>query len=181
MENIVLGMGCFWGAEKRMAAIAGVKKVEVGYSGGYYDHPTYEKVLAFERDIQNQRHGDNNHAEVVRVAFEPEEVSVESVLKHFWVAHNPTQGDRQGNDTGSNYRSVVFYQSKWQQSCAVKTRDLYQLALTAAGFGAITTEIVPLDGFFTAESYHQHYLEKNPGGYCGLGGTGVSFPDLEPE
>lgn len=181
MESIVLGMGCFWGAEKRMSSVAGVVEVDVGYAGGSYGDPTYEKVLAFEREKLNLQNGGQNHAEVVRVTFDPEASSVHSILKNFWVAHNPTQGERQGNDIGSNYRSVVFYQSEWQKQSATKTRDCYQLALTAAGFGTITTEIIPLDHFFAAESHHQHYLEKNPGGYCGLGGTGVPFPDPGPE
>ena len=174
-ESIVLGMGCFWGAEKRMAKLAGVFDVESGYANGDVDG-TYEAVLAQERDqrmgISNRR----NHAEVVKVTFDPQQVALETVLIRFWESHDPTQGDRQGNDIGSNYRSAVYTNGDDQLATALKTRDIYQQALTRAGFGKITTEIAPLTHYFPAEDYHQDYLEKNPGGYCGLGGTGVIYP-----
>jgi peptide methionine sulfoxide reductase msrA/msrB len=170
-ESIVLGMGCFWGAEKRMAALPGVVDVISGYAGGSYANPTYQKILSSEgrKDV-------TNHAEVVKVIFDPAKTSIEQVLIGFWENHNPTQGNRQGNDVGSNYRSAIFYSSDSQRSAAVKTRDTYQQALTAAGFGAITTEIAPLNSFNKAEEYHQDYLKKNPRGYCGIGGTQVRFP-----
>jgi peptide methionine sulfoxide reductase msrA/msrB len=170
-ESIVLGMGCFWGAEKRMSALPGVVDVISGYAGGSYSDPTYQKVLRSEgsRDV-------TNHAEVVKVIFDPTETSVEKVLIGFWENHNPTQGNRQGNDVGSNYRSAIFYSSESQRSAAVKTRNIYQRALTEAGFGEITTEIAPLKVFNKAEEYHQDYLKKNPRGYCGIGGTQVHFP-----
>jgi peptide methionine sulfoxide reductase msrA/msrB len=170
-EFIVLGMGCFWGAEKRMAALPGVIDVTSGYAGGSYDDPTYQKILSNER-----RKGLTNHAEVVKVIFDPAKTSIEQVLIGFWENHNPTQGNRQGNDIGSNYRSAIYYSTDIQRSVAEKTRDAYQKALTAAGFGAITTEIALLDTFYPAEEYHQDYLKKNPNGYCGIGGTKVSFP-----
>lgn len=170
-ESIVLGMGCFWGAEKRMAALPGVIDVISGYAGGSYSNPTYQKILSSEG-----RADVTNYAEVVKVIFDPAKISVEQVLIGFWENHNPTQGNRQGNDVGSNYRSAIFYSSDSQHSAAVKTRDIYQRALTEAGFGEITTEIAPLKSFDKAEEYHQDYLKKNPRGYCGIGGTQVRFP-----
>jgi peptide methionine sulfoxide reductase msrA/msrB len=170
-ESIVLGMGCFWGAEKRMTALPGVVDVVSGYAGGDYSDPTYRQVITAEHypDVIN-------HAEVVRVTFDPMVTSVEQVLAGFWENHNPTQGDRQGNDIGSNYRSAIFYNSEAQRNAALLTRDIYQKALTAAGLGDITTEIAPLRTFYPAEEYHQDYLVKHPKGYCGLGGTQVRFP-----
>jgi peptide methionine sulfoxide reductase msrA/msrB len=178
-ETIVLGMGCFWGAEKRMAELPGVLDVESGYANG--DMPgTYEAVLAHERRLKAGKASGRNHAEVVKVTFDPGQVSLEQVLARFWEGHDPTQGDRQGNDVGSNYRSAVYTGDATQLATAQQTRDVYQAALTAAGRGAITTDIAPLNAYFTAEEYHQDYLKKNPSGYCGLGGTGVKFPDSAP-
>ncbi len=174
-DSIVLGMGCFWGAEKRMAAIPGVLDVESGYANGEIAG-TYEAVLDHERLLQWGKTTRRNHAEVVKVTFDPARVDAEQVLIVFWESHNPTQGDRQGNDVGSNYRSAVYTNSDAQQAIALQTRDTYQTALTAAGRGRITTEIAPLETYFTAEEYHQDYLVKNPNGYCGLGGTGVRYP-----
>ena len=170
-ESIVLGMGCFWGAEKRMSALPGVVDVVSGYAGGSYPDPTYRKIKASEglNDVAN-------YAEVVKVNFDPAVTSVEQILVGFWENHNPTQGNRQGHDVGSNYRSAIYYNSETQKQAALMTRDAYQKALTAAGFGEITTEIAPLKTFYAAEEYHQDYLAKNPNGYCGLGGAGVKFP-----
>lgn len=170
-DTIVLGMGCFWGAEKRIGEVPGVIKTEVGYAGGSNQAPTYETV---------SREGHSNkpatHAEVVKVTFENNAATLEKVLAAFWQNHDPTQGNRQGNDIGSNYRSAIFYSSETQQQAALQTREVYQQALTKAGLGKITTEIAPLKAFYLAENYHQQYLKKNPNGYCGLGGTGVAFP-----
>ncbi len=174
-DSIVLGMGCFWGAEKRMAAIPGVLDVESGYANGEIAG-TYEAVLAQEKMLRAGRSTQRNHAEVVKVTFDPAKVDLEKILVQFWESHNPTQGDRQGNDIGSNYRSAVYTHTDAQQALAVKTRDIYQGALKAAGYGKITTEIAPLKKYFSAEEYHQDYLVKNPNGYCGLGGTGVKYP-----
>ena len=174
-DSIVLGMGCFWGAEKRMAAIPGVLDVESGYANGEIAG-TYEAVLAQEKMLRAGRSTQRNHAEVVKVTFDPAKVDLEKILVQFWESHNPTQGDRQGNDIGSNYRSAVYTHTDAQQALAVKTRDIYQGALKAAGYGRITTEIAPLKKYFSAEEYHQDYLVKNPNGYCGLGGTGVKYP-----
>ncbi len=170
-ESIVLGMGCFWGAEKRMSALPGVVDVVSGYAGGSYPDPTYDKLLASKHDSSVV-----NHAEVVKVSFDQSKTSVEQILVGFWENHDPTQGDRQGNDVGSNYRSAIYYNSENQKAAALMTRDVYQKALSEAGFGQITTEIAPLDTFYPAEEYHQDYLKKNPNGYCGLGGTKVRFP-----
>ncbi|OQX31003.1 MAG: peptide methionine sulfoxide reductase [Candidatus Sedimenticola endophacoides] len=170
-DSIVLGMGCFWGAEKRMAALPGVVDVISGYAGGSYPDPSYRKI------IENEHRDDMvNHAEVVKVTYDPALTSVAQVLAGFWENHDPTQGDRQGNDMGSNYRSAIYYNSDTQRVIALATRDAYQKALTEAGFGGITTEIAPLAIFYPAEEYHQDYLEKNPKGYCGIGGTNVRFP-----
>ncbi len=174
-DSIVLGMGCFWGAEKRMAALPGVVEVTSGYAGGDRANPTYRLMLADE----SSRAG-KNHAEVVQVVFDPSQTSVEQVLASFWVNHDPTQGNRQGNDIGSNYRSAIYYNSPAQQQVAQMTRDLYQAALDKAGKGKITTEIAPLQTFYPAEDYHQDYLVKNPKGYCGVGSTGVAFPSGMP-
>lgn len=170
-ESIVLGMGCFWGAEKRMSELRGVVDVVSGYAGGSYPNPTYRQILERER-----ARGGRNHAEVIKVTFDPAATSVGQVLAGFWQNHDPTQGDRQGNDVGSNYRSAIYYGSDAQRTAALVSRDAYQKALTAAGRGRITTEIAPLQAFYPAEEYHQDYLVKNPDGYCGLGGTGVKFP-----
>jgi len=174
-ESIVLGMGCFWGAERRMSELPGVLDVESGYANG--DIPgNYEAVLAHERALQYGKAQGRNHAEVVKVTFDPVRVNLSEVLARFWESHDPTQGDRQGNDIGSNYRSAIYTQSDTQLQAALRTRDLYQQALTVAGKGEITTEIAPLTAYFSAEDYHQDYLKKNPNGYCGLGGTGVPYP-----
>lgn len=175
-QSIVLGMGCFWGAEKRMGEIPGVIDVESGYAGGDAEKTDYYGVLGLERAIKFGGIDERNHAEVVKVTFDPEQVSLEEVLIGFWQNHNPTQGDRQGNDVGSNYRSAIYTTSDEQKKLALQTRDNYQKALTAAGYGAITTEIAPLRNYNRAEEYHQDYLKKNPKGYCGLGGTKVAYP-----
>lgn len=175
-QSIVLGMGCFWGAEKRMGEIPGVIDVESGYAGGDAEKTDYHGVLGLERAIKFGGIKERNHAEVVKVTFDPEQVSLEQVLIGFWQNHNPTQGDRQGNDVGSNYRSAIYTTSEDQKQLALKTRDIYQKALTAAGYGTITTEIAPLRNYNRAEEYHQDYLKKNPKGYCGLGGTKVAYP-----
>ncbi|NHC05582.1 peptide-methionine (S)-S-oxide reductase MsrA [Azonexus fungiphilus] len=177
-ESIVLGMGCFWGAEKRMAELPGVVDVESGYANGEISG-SYNAVLALEKAIRAGQSRKRNHAEVVRVRFDPARTSLEKVLARFWESHDPTQGDRQGNDVGSNYRSAIYTTSEAQQAVALKTRDVYQKALSAAGRGRITTEIAPLKAYFRAEDYHQDYLVKNPDGYCGLGGTGVKYPGGE--
>ena len=168
-------MGCFWGAEKRMSALPGVVEVESGYANGDIEG-SYDAVIAYESALRRGRATGRNHAEVVRVVFDPARVSLESVLIHFWESHDPTQGDRQGNDIGSNYRSAIYTHSDAQRAVALKTRDVYQTALTRHGRGVITTEIAPLKTYLPAEEYHQDYLKKNPRGYCGLGGTGVPYP-----
>ena len=186
IETIVLGMGCFWGAERRMGELAGVLDVESGYANGEVPG-TYEAILAHERALRSGVAArrdpgtppKRNHAEVVKVTFEPARVTLEAVLAKFWESHDPTQGDRQGNDVGSNYRSAVYTRGAAQEEVAQKTREAYQRALTAAGRGSITTEIAPLQAYFRAEDYHQDYLKKNPRGYCGLGGTGVRYPAAE--
>ena len=175
LDSIVLGMGCFWGAEKRMAELPGVVDVESGYANGEVEG-SYEAVLAQERALRRGKSGKRNHAEVVKVTFDPGKTTLETVLARFWESHDPTQGDRQGNDVGSNYRSAIYTRSAAQMEVARKTRDVYQAALAKAGRGAITTEIAPLTAYFPAEDYHQDYLVKNPSGYCGLGGTGVKYP-----
>lgn len=174
-DSIVLGMGCFWGAEKRMAALPGVLDVESGYANGEID-ANYEAILQHERALRAGQSDKRNHAEVVKVTFNPSQVSLEQVLAEFWQNHNPTQGDRQGNDIGSNYRSAIYSHNEAQRLIAEATRQRYQHALTQAGFGQITTEIAPLTSYTPAEDYHQDYLQKNPQGYCGLGGTGVPYP-----
>lgn len=174
-ESIVLGMGCFWGAEKRMSAIHGVIDVESGYANGEIEG-SYEAVLAQERLLRLKKSAQKNHAEVVRVTFDPNQVPLEDILATFWESHDPTQGDRQGNDIGTNYRSAIYFVNESQQKTALRTRDCYQSALSAVNYGAITTEIAPLACYYPAEDYHQDYLVKNPHGYCGLGGTGVVYP-----
>lgn len=175
-ESIVLGMGCFWGAEKRMGEIPGVLDVESGYAGGDAEQVDYYGVLGLEKAIRRGNSDQRNHAEVIKVTFDPQQVSLEHVLIGFWQNHNPTQGDRQGNDIGSNYRSAIYTTSDEQYQTALRTRDIYQQALSNAGFGEITTEIAPLRHYNRAEDYHQDYLKKNPNGYCGLGGTKVVYP-----
>lgn len=177
-DSIVLGMGCFWGAEKRMGEARGVINVESGYANGDVAG-NYQAVLATEAAIRRGQSSMRNHAEVVKVTFDPTKISLAGVLAHFWENHDPTQRDRQGNDIGSNYRSAIYTRNEAQLSAALKTRDVYQEALTRAGYKTITTEIAPLRKYFPAEEYHQDYLKKKPDGYCGLGGTGVSYPDAK--
>ena len=165
-ERVVCGMGCFWGAERTFWQIPGVETTAVGYAGGSTPNPTYEEVCS----------GRTGHTEVVLVVFDPGTVDFESLLKVFWENHDPTQGMRQGNDAGTQYRSVLYYQSETQRQTVLATRDGYQQRLSDAGHGTITTEIAAAGAFYYAEAYHQQYLAKNPGGYCGLGGTGVSCP-----
>ncbi|RMH94573.1 peptide-methionine (S)-S-oxide reductase [Lysobacter pythonis] len=174
-QTIVFGMGCFWGAEKRMAAIPGVLDVESGYANGDAPGAGYNDVLALEREIKRGRSTARNHAEVVKVSFDPKKVELATILAAFWENHDPTQADGQGNDIGSNYRSAIYTTTPEQLALAKQTRDIYQAALTREGFGPIVTEIEPLKAYIRAEEYHQDYLVKNPKGYCGLGGTGVKY------
>ncbi len=174
LDLAVFGEGCFWGAERGFWKLPGVYSTAVGYAGGYTPNPTYEEVCS----------GRTGHAEVVLVAFDPREVTYEQLLVQFWESHDPTQGMRQGNDRGSQYRSVIYTTGEGQAAQAAESAARYAVALAGAGYGAVTTEIAPLDGpvghasrtFFYAEEYHQQYLAKNPNGYCGLGGTSVSCP-----
>ena len=166
LERAVFGMGCFWGAEKKFWSLPGVYSTAVGYAGGHTPNATYREVCT----------GMTGHNEVVLVVFDPKVISYESLLKAFWENHDPTQGMRQGNDVGTQYRSGIYYANDDQKRVAERTRDAFQTRLTAAGYGRITTEIVPAPDFYYAEDYHQQYLAKNPDGYCGLGGTGVSCP-----
>lgn len=175
VETIVLGMGCFWGAEKRMSEVPGVIDVESGYANGEIEG-RYEAILAHEALLRQGKTSRRNHVEVVKVTFDPALTDLETVLGKFWESHDPTQGDRQGNDIGSNYRSAIYTTGDAQRASALKTRDAYQEALGKAGFGKITTEIAPLLYYHRAEEYHQDYLRKNPDGYCGLGGAGVGYP-----
>lgn len=175
-DSIVLGMGCFWGAEKRMGDVPGVINVESGYANGDVAGD-YKSILAAEAALRRGQSGKRNHAEVVKVTFDPAKASLAVVLARFWENHDPTQGDRQGNDIGSNYRSAIYTRNEAQLAVALKTRDVYQAALARSGYKAITTEITPLRKYIPAEDYHQDYLRKNPDGYCGLGGTGVGYPD----
>ncbi len=175
LDSIVLGMGCFWGAEKRMSELPGVVDVESGYANGEIEG-SYEAILAQERLLRYGKSSKRNHAEVVKVWFDPARTDLAAVLAKFWESHDPTQGDRQGNDVGSNYRSAIYTHSDAQLEIARMTRAAYQQALSKAGLGAITTDIAPLKTYYAAEDYHQDYLKKNPQGYCGLGGTGVKYP-----
>ncbi|MFK4511960.1 peptide-methionine (S)-S-oxide reductase MsrA [Bradyrhizobium daqingense] len=167
LEQAVFGLGCFWGAERKFWQLRdGVFATAVGYAGGHTPNPTYEEVCS----------GRTAHTEVVLVVFDPKKISYEKLLKTFWESHNPTQGMRQGNDVGTQYRSAIYTYSDAQKNAAEQSKALYQKALAAKGLGAITTEIAPAGAFYFAEDYHQQYLAKNPAGYCGLGGTGVSCP-----
>jgi peptide-methionine (S)-S-oxide reductase len=166
MQQLVVGMGCFWGAERLFWQLDGVYTTAVGYAGGYTPNPTYEEVCS----------GSTGHAEVVLIVFDPDKVALDDVLRTFWEGHDPTQGMRQGNDVGTQYRSSIYYGSGEQRAAIETSRERYQASLTAAGLGEITTEIAPVGPFYYAEAYHQQYLAKNPNGYCGLGGTGVSCP-----
>jgi len=163
VERMVVGMGCFWGAERRFWTTPGVYSTAVGYAGGHTPNPSYEEVCS----------GLTGHTEAVLVVFDPARVSYTELLRSFWEGHDPTQGMRQGNDVGTQYRSAIYCFDEAQQRAAEASREAYQQALTAAGFGVITTEIAPAGPFYYAEPYHQQYLHKVPNGYCGLGGTGV--------
>ena len=163
LEQAVFGMGCFWGAERKFWQLPGVFTTAVGYAGGATPNPTYKEVCS----------GQTGHTEVVLVVFNPSKVTYEQLLKTFWENHDPTQGMRQGNDVGTQYRSAIYTHSDAQQKAAERSRDDYQKALGAHGFGGVTTEIRTAPDFFYAEDYHQQYLHKNPNGYCGIGGTGV--------
>jgi peptide methionine sulfoxide reductase msrA/msrB len=174
-DSIVLGMGCFWGAERRMGELPGVVDIECGYANGEIS-TSYEAVLALERLLRLGKSKQRNHTEVVKVQFDPKKTTLEAVLARFWENHDPTQGDRQGNDIGSNYRSAIYTINAAQQTIALQSREAYQVALSAAEKGLITTEIAPLITYGAAEDYHQDYLQKNPNGYCGSGGTGVPYP-----
>jgi peptide methionine sulfoxide reductase msrA/msrB len=176
LDTIVLGMGCFWGAEKRMSALPGVVDVESGYANGEIE-AGYREIIAHERRLRLGLSAKRNYAEVVKVTFDTTKTDLTSVLVGFWENHDPTQGDRQGNDVGSNYRSAIYTRDDRQLATALQTKTVYQKALEQAGYGEITTEIVPLKNYYAAEDYHQDYLVKNPKGYCGLGGIGVKYPD----
>jgi peptide-methionine (S)-S-oxide reductase len=165
-ELALFALGCFWGAERRFWQVPGVLSTSVGYAGGFTQNPTYREVCS----------GATGHAEVVRVVFDPKRVSYSELLRVFWEAHDPTQGMRQGNDVGTQYRSAIYSYGEAQARAAEASRDEYQRALAAAGHGRITSELREAPEFYYAEDYHQQYLAKNPGGYCGLGGTGVACP-----
>jgi peptide-methionine (S)-S-oxide reductase len=165
-EKAMFGLGCFWGAERVFWQATGVHVTAVGYAGGYTPNATYEEVCS----------GRTGHNEVVFVVFDPMKTSYEALLRLFWEGHNPTQGMRQGNDIGTQYRSGIYTFSPAQQDAALASKEMYQAELAKKGYGAITTEVIPAPEFYFAEDYHQQYLAKNPGGYCGLGGTGVSCP-----
>ena len=164
LQQAVFGLGCFWGAERRFWQMDGVVSTAVGYAGGHTPNPTYQEVCS----------GATGHAEVVLVVFDPAKVSYDALLRQFWESHDPTQGMRQGNDVGTQYRSAIYTFDATQLAAAKASRDAYAKALAESGYGPPTTEIAPAGPFYYAEDYHQQYLAKNPGGYCGLGGTGVS-------
>ncbi len=166
MAEAMFGMGCFWGVERIFWKLPGVWLTMVGYAGGFTPNATYQEVCS----------GQTGHNEVVRVIYDPAVISYDGLLRAFWEGHDPTQGMRQGNDSGTQYRSGIYTSSPEQQVAAEASRQVYQARLKAAGHGAITTEIVAAPAFYFAEDYHQQYLAKNPGGYCGIGGTGVSCP-----
>lgn len=168
MEVAMFGMGCFWGAERKFWQADGVFSTAVGYAAGHTKNPTYEEVCS----------GLTGHNEVVLVVFDPSKTSYEKILQVFWSNHNPTQGMRQGNDTGTQYRSGIYTYSEHQKKLAEASRDMFQEKLREAGYDTITTEIIPATVFYYAEEYHQQYLAKNPNGYCGLGGTGVACPTV---
>jgi peptide-methionine (S)-S-oxide reductase len=166
LHRAVFGLGCFWGAERKFWELPGVHSTAAGYAGGFTPNPTYEEVCS----------GRTGHTEVVRVIFDPAKVTYDQLLKVFWESHDPTQGMQQGNDVGTQYRSAIYWQDEGQRAAAETSRAAYQELLRKAGHGDITTEIAPAPPFYFAEQYHQQYLAKNPDGYCGLGGTGVSCP-----
>jgi peptide-methionine (S)-S-oxide reductase len=166
LATAMFGLGCFWGAERKFWQLDGVYTTAVGYAAGQTPNPTYQEVCS----------GMTGHSEVVLVVFDPKKIGFDDLLKVFWESHDPTQGMRQGNDVGTQYRSGIYYYGDEQRRAAERSRDVYQQRLSAAGHGTITTEILPAPEFYYAEDYHQQYLAKNPNGYCGLGGTGVSCP-----
>lgn len=166
MDEIIVGLGCFWGAERKFWQAPGVYVTVVGYAGGSTPNPTYEEVCS----------GRTGHAEVVRVIFDPSVISLDAILKLFWENHDPTQGMRQGGDVGTQYRSALYATSDAQLGAALASKSAYQHELTRAGYGTITTEIAKAPAFYNAEAYHQQYLAKNPNGYCGIGGTGITCP-----
>lgn len=166
MDEIIVGLGCFWGAERKFWQAPGVYVTAVGYAGGSTPNPTYEEVCS----------GRTGHAEVVRVIFDPSVISLDAILKLFWENHDPTQGMRQGGDIGTQYRSALYTTNPAQHAAAQASKSAYQHELTRAGYGTITTEIAPAPTFYYAEAYHQQYLAKNPNGYCGIGGTGITCP-----
>lgn len=166
LRRAVFGLGCFWGAERKFWSLKGVHTTAAGYAGGYTPNPTYREVCS----------GQTGHAEVVQVVFDPQVVSYGDLLRVFWESHDPTQGMRQGNDVGTQYRSAIYYTDESQHAEATASQQAFQDALASAGYGPITTEIAPAGEFYYAEDYHQQYLHKNPNGYCGLGGTGVTCP-----
>jgi peptide-methionine (S)-S-oxide reductase len=166
LEQAVVGMGCFWGAERLFWQLPGVYTTAVGYAGGFTPNPTYQETCT----------GRTGHTEAVLVVFDPAQVSYEEILRTFWEGHDPTQGYRQGNDVGTQYRSALYWTTPAQREAALASREAYQARLTEAGYGEITTELGTAPTFYYAEPYHQQYLAKNPNGYCGLGGTGVSCP-----
>jgi peptide-methionine (S)-S-oxide reductase len=166
LETAVVALGCFWGAERAFWTLPGVYTTAVGYAGGYTPNPTYEEVCS----------GSTGHTEAVLVVFDPDQISYAEILRHFCESHDPTQGFRQGNDVGTQYRSAIYYADDNQRQIAEASKVAYAEQLTAAGYDEITTEIAPAGPFYYAEDYHQQYLDKNPDGYCGLGGTGVSCP-----
>ncbi len=165
-ETALFGMGCFWGVERKFWQLPGVYTTAVGYAAGSTPNPTYREVCS----------GATGHSEVVLVVFDPKKISYADLLRVFWEGHDPTQGMRQGNDAGTQYRSGIYYRDEAQRQAAESSRDAFQPALTKAGYGKVTTEILPAPEFYYAEDYHQQYLAKNPNGYCGVGGTGVSCP-----
>ena len=165
-QSAIFAMGCFWGVERKFWQVTGVHSTMVGYAGGETPNPTYKQVCS----------GQTGHAEVVQVIFDPKVVRYEDLLQVFWENHDPTQGMRQGNDIGTQYRSAIYYQGDAQKRAAEASRELYQARLRESGYGAITTEVVAAPAFYYAEDYHQQYLAKNPDGYCGIGGTGVACP-----
>lgn len=166
LQQIIFGMGCFWGAERRFWQLPGVWVTAAGYAGGYSPNPTYDEVCS----------GLTAHSEVILVVYDPREISIEALLKVFWESHDPTQGMRQGNDTGTQYRSAIYWFDQAQKAAIDASRIAFQKELSARGYGEITTEIREVPPFYYAEAYHQQYLAKNPNGYCGLGGTGVCLP-----
>lgn len=165
-EVLIVGMGCFWGAERKFWQAEGVYSTQVGYAAGFTPNPTYEEVCS----------GQTGHNEVVQVVFDPAQISLDEVLQIFWENHDPTQGMRQGNDVGTQYRSGIYCLTAAQKAAAEASRDMYQQKLGAAGYGPVSTEIIDAPVFYYAEDYHQQYLGKNPNGYCGMGGTGVACP-----